>query len=571
MKKTLCIFLFLAAALYLTPAFFRPLAAPEEFRYAEMAREMLVGGNYVTPTLLGGRLFEMPPMASWLTAASFNIFGFNGFAARFFSLAGALGSALLLYLWGRRQTLSQASSCNSAFLYLSSTVIVAAGSMAAPEMIWGFFLTGALVSFGIAAESRSPAERFFFLAGAGIAMGCGFLTKGFLGFALPLLAVCTWLLSGKRWKEFLYLPWLPLAAALLVAAPWALAIHKAEPDFWHQFAIYGEWRRFTTVASFPYWLRLALLAAGLFPGIFPVLAGVFHLSPEAWREFRQSQTVRLSFCFLALPVLLLLLPWGDPVSCLYACIAPAAMLGALLLDKADSNKLFASLRKNTTVFACLFILAGAAVLLSELLYLLGGTGIVSVLPLKVAVWAPFLTTAALGMVVSGTILFVNRKSKLPEPESFFTLFPIVAAVCVVFFPGFTAHSKLPEYELLDIASQLSAEKIRHPRLLAAPELMHAAAWSFKDNTVQIINTPDELEYGHRYALSRGERPLMLTYEQISALVNNSGRKEGILLLMRKDNLYKLPEKLLTTGKTFSTAGAISAIYYPGKEDKKTEK
>lgn len=571
MKKTLCIFLFLTAVLYLLPIFFRPLAAPEEFRCAEMAREMLIRGDFVTPTLLGGRFFESPPMALWLTAASFKVFGFNTFALRLVSLLGAVGSGLLLYFWCCKRSFVQQTAWNSVFCYLSSAVIAVAGTLGSSASLWGFFLTGALVSYALAAESKTPAARFSFLAAAGIAMGCGFLTKGFLALLLPLLAVSFSLLLQRRWKAFFYLPWLPLIAALIVIAPWGVAIHKAEPDFWYQFAVYGEWRSFTGAAPFPCWLRGVLFALGLLPGAIPVLTGLAHLRQGAWEELKNSPEASFAFCFLAVSVLFLFLPGGKSLDCLVPCFAPAAMLGAVILDKTETGKFYAQQRKTTTVAAFLFILAGAAVLLSGLFYLLWGTGFISSLPLKFAVWTPFLTTVALGMVVSGTVLFVNRKNKLPEPESFFTLSPIAAAVCVWFFPGFTAHSKMPEYELLGIASQLSAEKIRHPRLLASPELMHAAAWCFKDNTVQIVNAPGELEYGHRYALSRNERPLMLSFEQIDSLVSDPERKEGVLLLIRKNKLQNLPAMLLTRGKTFSTAGALCAIYYPGKEDKKSKK
>ena len=247
------------------------------------------------------------------------------------------------------------------------------------------------------------------------------------------------------------------------------------------------------------------------------------------------------------------------------------MLGAMVLDRIDGEKAFVKLRKNTSVFAFIFIAVGSLILLSGIFYLLWGTGFVAALPLKYAVWAPFVTTAALGLVVAGTILFIHRKDKLPEPESFFLLGSIAAAVCVGFFPGFTADSRMPEFELLEIASQLSAEKIRHPRLLASPQVAYATAWCFKDSTVQLINSPGELEYGHRYAVACGEKPLMLTFKQITELVKDTKRKEGVLLAVRKDDFKELPAALLTDGKLFSTAGALSALYYPGKEDKKTEK
>ena len=571
MKKSLCMLLFFAAALYLLPLIFRPLTGPEEFRTAELAREMLEQGNFLVPKLLGGRYFEAPPLATWLTAASFRIFGLNTFGLRFVSLLAVLGSGALLFLWFRKRAFSFQSSLNTVFILLSGLLFIAAGTTASADALWGFFMTAAMIFSGVAMEPRSRKEGVLALAGVGIAIGCGFLTKGFYALLLPLPAAMLCLLWQKKFKEMLLFPWLPLLTAAAVVAPWGLAIHRAEPDFWHQFAVYGEFRRFLQISPVACSLRLGLVAAGMLPWIFPVLTCMTQLRQGAWTELRQALQMRLALSFMTVSLLFLLLPWGNPLSGLLPCFVSAAAAGALVLDKMDGEKALVKLRKTTTIVSFLFILGGSAALLTGIVYLLWGTGIISSLPLKLAVWAPFFTTAALGMVVAGTFLFIHRKSKLPEPESFFMLCPIAAAVCVWFFPGFTADSRMPEYEMLDIASQLSAANIRHPRLLASPEAAYPAAWCFKDSTVQLVNDPRELEYAYRYAAACGERPLMLTFEQITVLIKSPDRKEGVLLAMRKNDLAAVPAFLLAEGKLFTTAGELCALYYPGKEDKKTEK
>src|SRR5574337_468719 len=49
----------------------RRLLHPDEGRYAEIAREMTVSGDWVTPRLDGIKYFEKPPLQYWLTAATF--------------------------------------------------------------------------------------------------------------------------------------------------------------------------------------------------------------------------------------------------------------------------------------------------------------------------------------------------------------------------------------------------------------------------------------------------------------------------------------------------------------------
>ena len=119
MKKRLLILFIFIGAVYLLPILFRPLMAPDEFRYAEIPREMLETGDLITPRLLSFRYFEKPPMGYWITAASFKIFGLNAFALRLVHMLGALLSAALLSWWCLKRKLPREAAVDVAFLYLA--------------------------------------------------------------------------------------------------------------------------------------------------------------------------------------------------------------------------------------------------------------------------------------------------------------------------------------------------------------------------------------------------------------------------------------------------------------------
>src|SRR5438876_5261627 len=74
----------------------RPLANPDEGRYSEISREMAASGDWVTPRLNGIKYFEKPPLQYWATAAAFEVFGVNEFAARLYLLACGLATILLV-------------------------------------------------------------------------------------------------------------------------------------------------------------------------------------------------------------------------------------------------------------------------------------------------------------------------------------------------------------------------------------------------------------------------------------------------------------------------------------------
>lgn len=71
-----------------------PLTDTTEARYAEVARKMVELGDWITPWYdYGVPFWAKPPLSTWLTAASFKVFGLNEFAARLphFVLAVATG------------------------------------------------------------------------------------------------------------------------------------------------------------------------------------------------------------------------------------------------------------------------------------------------------------------------------------------------------------------------------------------------------------------------------------------------------------------------------------------------
>src|SRR5580692_10183964 len=77
-----------------------PLFTPDEGRYSEVAREMVVTGDYITPRLNGVAFLDKPILYYWLQASAINLFGLKEWALRFWpALMGILGS-LVCYLTG---------------------------------------------------------------------------------------------------------------------------------------------------------------------------------------------------------------------------------------------------------------------------------------------------------------------------------------------------------------------------------------------------------------------------------------------------------------------------------------
>ena len=60
----------------------RALWSPVEGHYSEIAREMAVSGDYLTPRLAGMKFLEKPPLFYWLESANIKLFGLNEWSLR---------------------------------------------------------------------------------------------------------------------------------------------------------------------------------------------------------------------------------------------------------------------------------------------------------------------------------------------------------------------------------------------------------------------------------------------------------------------------------------------------------
>src|SRR5947207_8473529 len=163
----------------------RKLQHPDEGRYAEIAREMVATGDWVTPRLDGLKYFEKPPLQYWLTAVSFATFGVNEWAAR---LAPALGTALALLAIGYAgaRIASPAVGAYAALAFGGMLWPIGIAHIVTLDALLTAWLGAALAAFLIAQcglENPSAERRWMLLAWAAIAGAT--LVKGPVAVAIP--------------------------------------------------------------------------------------------------------------------------------------------------------------------------------------------------------------------------------------------------------------------------------------------------------------------------------------------------------------------------------------------------
>ena len=161
---------------YILPLGGRPMLTPDEARYAEIPREMLLSGNWVSPRLNGVRYFEKTPFSYWAFAVSFKIFGMNRFALRLPCMLAMLGTAWIIFML-MSQYYDRLTSLLGATVFAAMPFVAILASVAITDMFLTFFVTGVTVTGFLAAQDGiSRKRRIGLLICCGICAGLAFLS-----------------------------------------------------------------------------------------------------------------------------------------------------------------------------------------------------------------------------------------------------------------------------------------------------------------------------------------------------------------------------------------------------------
>jgi 4-amino-4-deoxy-L-arabinose transferase-like glycosyltransferase len=278
----------LAAFLFFLGLGSLPLLEPDEGRNAEVAREMLASGDWITPHFNSLPYLDKPAFFFWLLSVSLRLWGTSEWAARFPSALLALLTTLLAWVLARRM-FGQVAGLRAGVVFATTPLVIALARLVALDMALTWLITVSMLSFWYAEISRRRPARLDALAFA--AMGLASITKGPVGFLIPILSLAAYHALRRRLGDLKRIHWgLGLGVLLAVTLPWFVAVSIRHPDF-PRYALWQEsLERFATgharrTGSVLYYIPVYL--AGLFPwSLFLLFAGWNRV--KQWRELSQE-------------------------------------------------------------------------------------------------------------------------------------------------------------------------------------------------------------------------------------------------------------------------------------------
>jgi 4-amino-4-deoxy-L-arabinose transferase-like glycosyltransferase len=323
-------------AICLTLFFFRLGARPiwdiDEGKHASTSKEMVLSGDWITPTFNGRPFFDKPVLHNWLVAFSFLVFGFTEFAARLPSAALGSGCIIITYLLGKKM-FGRTTGFLAGLVLATSVEFIILSRTVVHDISLLFFITLALYAFYLSYKDNRHKNRNLLIFY--IALGFAVISKGPVGLALPAMIIGLYLVCEKN---LTFIKQMQIGRGILVfmsiSAPWYILIALKNPDYAAYFFIeqnLGSFFSSNPRHPGPIYYYIPVLLGGFFPwSCFLPVALVYAFG-------KKFQTVKQETVFLVIWLGVVFLFFSMAGSKLATYILPmfpaASLLVALAFQK----------------------------------------------------------------------------------------------------------------------------------------------------------------------------------------------------------------------------------------------
>lgn len=306
-----------------------PFFTPDEGRYAEVAREMVVNNDFITPRVNGVVFLDKPILYYWLEALSIALFGVKEWAVRLFpALLGIIG-CLATYVSGRL-LFDRRTGILSALILATTPLYFIGAHYANLDLEVAVFISMSLLFFITGMQHESTIRTRFLLA-AYLCASLACLTKGLIGIVFPALIGGLWILLLRRFHLILRMHLITgIFLFCLIVLPWYALVQKENPEFLHYFFVTQHFTRFLSAAQFnnpsPIWFYIPIILIGFFPWTLFIFSALKEASCRIIKA-RETHTTEL---FLLLWVAVIFIFFSIPRSKIITYILPIFPALALL-------------------------------------------------------------------------------------------------------------------------------------------------------------------------------------------------------------------------------------------------
>ena len=208
---------------------------------AQIARNMLDSGDWVTAHLDGIAYLEKSPLKYWMVATCFRLFGVHDWAARI-PIALSVVLLCLVTSWFARWAMGALAGLYAGVILATCVGIFLFTRVLIPDIVLTLTITVALWSFLRALDEQEKRPALWAMAMWG-SMALGILIKGLIALLFPAGAAALYLFFTRKllvrdtWRRFRILP--GVALFLLIGAPWHILATLANPPYF-DFTMHSE-------------------------------------------------------------------------------------------------------------------------------------------------------------------------------------------------------------------------------------------------------------------------------------------------------------------------------------------
>lgn len=510
------------AVTYLSTIGWFPMSEPDEARYAEIPREMLERGDWITPYLNYVKYFEKPPLLYWLLAGSYGVFGFHELSARLWPVLFAFVGMAVTYglgasMWNARTGVVAVAVLASSPLYFGLSQVLTL------DMPLAALLTVAAGAFWVAyahSEWRRVAVVSFYAA-----LALAVLTKGPVSLLLIVGLVGAFVVLRWEWS---ILRWLLSPSGLLlflaIALPWHLAVGLRNPEFTEFYVVDQHLKRYLTPHEHqePLWFYVPVILGGAAPWVLLCLC-----LPAAWMPVlvallrRRASPATLYTALWAAVVFVFFSLSGSKLATYVLPLFPAmALLMARGLEIGWRRYPRSLSHAATSVVGIGVLLIVAAIVVGEVVDDPNGSTIVSRL----------LLSGVLILVAAAVAVRLARKGDTPA-----SLAALVVAILCLQLVAISGRNLAKSYKDLGLA--IAKHATRQDLVVSYGHFTQGIPLYSGQRTV-LVGTRSELDFGSR----QGDHSRYF-WAGDDEVVQHWSSKEHLFLVINRVELEKLRPRL----------------------------